>query len=206
LKHSIYVAERTRELLSYTKFQDSELGFFSGLLHDIGKLTPYYQILFMTDKSKRDAVQSELIQRYDSSHSPYSAWIADKLLKKMAKSIDYVLLDKIVTLIYGHHSKLHGSIGEAEFMKSEKFKATQQEMVKDLERFHSLSSRRLEFSQLSWNNFVARFLDQISFDIQIRSKSSDAVSDFSRAFSRIFLFIAKLTEEVLQIQLKQTSI
>jgi CRISPR-associated endonuclease/helicase Cas3 len=186
LQHSIYVAQRTRQLLSYTRFQNSELGFFSGLLHDIGKLNPYYQILFRTDKLKRDSLQSELIQRYESSHSPYSAWIADKLLNKMTKSIDYALLDKVVTLIYGHHSKLHGSIGEADFMKSEKFKTTQHEMIKDLERFHSLSSRRLEFSQLSWNNFVVRFLDPISFDIQIRSKSNDAVNDFlelSVAFS-----------------------
>jgi CRISPR-associated helicase Cas3/CRISPR-associated endonuclease Cas3-HD len=186
LQHSIYVAQRTRELLSYTRFRNSELGFFSGLLHDIGKLNPYYQILFRTDKLKREAVQRELIQRYEPSHSPYSAWIADKLLNKMAKHIDYVLLDKIVTLIYGHHSKLHGSIGEAEFMKSEKFKATQQEMIKDLERFHHLSSRRLEFSQLSWNNFVANFLDPISFEIEIRSNSNDAVNDFlelSVAFS-----------------------
>src|SRR5437899_6430819 len=94
LKHSIYVAQRTRELLSYTSFQNSELGFFSGLLHDIGKLNPYYQILFRTDKLKRDAIQSELIQTYESSHSPYSAWIADKLLNKMTKRIDYILLDK----------------------------------------------------------------------------------------------------------------
>ena len=119
LEHSIDVAVRTRELLSHTDFQNPELGFYSGLLHDIGKLNPYYQILFRTDKSKREAIQNELIQKYAPVHSPYSAWIADKLLKKMDKHIDYVLLDKIIMLIYGHHSRVRRSIGGIE--KSERF-------------------------------------------------------------------------------------
>src|SRR6266487_6660384 len=110
LLHSIHVAEIARDLLAKIKFQNPELGFFPGLLHDMGKLNPYYQILFKTNKLERDAVKSELVQKYADVHSPYSAWIAEKLLKKTEKRIDYLLLEKVVTLIYGHHTRLQRSI------------------------------------------------------------------------------------------------
>src|SRR5262245_17101936 len=73
IHHSIGVAVKTRELLSDTSFQNPDLGYFAGLLHDIGKLNPYYQILFKTDKPNREARQIELAQKYAPVHSPYSA-------------------------------------------------------------------------------------------------------------------------------------
>jgi CRISPR-associated endonuclease Cas3-HD len=93
LQHSLEVAVKAGELLSKTDFQNPELGYFSGLLHDIGKLNPYYQILFRADRSKREAIQNDLVNKYTPVHSPYSAWITDKLLKKMDERINFVLLD-----------------------------------------------------------------------------------------------------------------
>lgn len=176
LKHSIEVAERTQELLAYTKFQHPELGFFSGLLHDIGKINPYYQILFRTDKLERDAVKSDLVQKYEPVHSPYSAWITKKLLQKTQNHIDPRILKMIITLIYGHHSRHRRSIGEIE--RSEKFKVTQQAVMSNLERFHKLFSSKTEFTGLSWDNCLARFRDPISFEIQLTSASIDPVDDF----------------------------
>jgi CRISPR-associated endonuclease/helicase Cas3 len=186
LKHSIAVAERTKELLSYTKFQNSELGFFSGLLHDMGKLNPYYQILFETDKLHRDEVNKELTEKYSDVHSPYSAWIASKLLGKIQGPIDYVALDKVITLIYGHHSRLHRSIGDRPFIKSEKFKDTQKEMFANLEKFSHVSSINQAFRSLQWDMCLTRFLDPIGFEVEVSPKSNDAVNDFlelSVAFS-----------------------
>jgi len=81
LEHSIAVASKARKLLSLTKFTNSQLCFYSGLLHDIGKLNPYYQILFrIADASERQLKQKELSHKYEPSHSPFSAWIAEKLL------------------------------------------------------------------------------------------------------------------------------
>ncbi len=96
--------------------------------------------------------------------------------------------NKIVTLIYGHHSKLQRSVGEKDFMKSEKFKDTQQRMITNLERFCHLYSERSQFSPLSWNNCLARFSDPISFEIELKANSNDPVNDFlemSVAFSSL---------------------
>jgi CRISPR-associated endonuclease/helicase Cas3 len=186
LQHSIDVAIRARDLLSHTCFQNPELGFFSGLLHDLGKLSPYYQILFRTDKSKREAKQNELIQKYAPVHSPYSAWMADKLLK-IDKRMDYTLLDRIITLIYRHHTRLQRSIAEGDIENSERFRTTQQEMYKNISRFYQITSQTQEFSNLGWTRCLTRFLDPVSFDIQLNPKSQDStITDFlevSVAFS-----------------------
>ena len=176
LKHSLQVASRARELLLYTKFQNSELGFLSGLLHDIGKLNPYYQILFRASKYERKTLQNKLDQKYEHVHSPYSAWIAEKLLHDRSREMDYVLLDKILMLIYGHHSRLRRSLGD--IPRSKKFELTQQAMIRSLERFRSMSFSQPDFSELSWDNCLERFLDPISFDIQLKSRSKDPVDDY----------------------------
>jgi len=64
LEHSIEVALKSQELLSYTQFKNSDLGFYSGLLHDIGKLNPYHQIFFRTNKLDRETVKSQLNQTF----------------------------------------------------------------------------------------------------------------------------------------------
>ncbi len=177
LEHSIEVALKTKELLSYTQFKNSDLGFYSGLLHDIGKLNPYHQIFFRANKSDREIVKSELNQIFESVHSPYSAWIAEKLLEKKENSIDYSLLDKIIILIYGHHTKLRKSIGEME--TSEKFKLTQQKIFHNLKKFQSISSQRKEFSELSWNNCFDRYLEPVVFDTKLTAaNSTDGIDDF----------------------------
>jgi CRISPR-associated endonuclease/helicase Cas3 len=180
LEHSLAVALKAQELLSTTKFPSSEIGFYSGLLHDIGKLNPYYQILFKTERSQREKKQEELRSIYEPFHSPFSAWIAEKLLEKKQEPMDYALLDKIILLIYGHHSKLHKSIGQIN--ESESLKITQKEIFKHLEKFSYLSSRHVsgKFSKLSWNNCLSRFLDPIRFDVELASNSNanDAIKDF----------------------------
>ena len=52
IQHSLDVATKTEYLLSRTKFHNEKLGYYAGLLHDLGKLNPYYQILFRTKNQK----------------------------------------------------------------------------------------------------------------------------------------------------------
>ena len=55
VEHSIIVAKKTREILDETNLNISNIGFYAGLFHDIGKLNPLYQIAFL-EKSE-DAVK-----------------------------------------------------------------------------------------------------------------------------------------------------
>jgi CRISPR-associated helicase Cas3/CRISPR-associated endonuclease Cas3-HD len=173
--------------LSHTRFPNPELGFFSGLLHDLGKLNPYYQELFTTMESMMEKKKAELRQIYEPKHSAYSAWIARKLLQKMGEPIDRRLLRIVTMIIYGHHSRLGDR--NPEYLKSKKFKATQQEMVDNLKRFSQIASEKLEFSELSWKNCLDRFLEPISFEgdeMKPKPRSSDGIDDFleiSVAFS-----------------------
>lgn len=133
VQHSIEVATKTQELLSYTKFHNENLGYYAGLLHDLGKLNPYYQILFRAKKSEREDLRKDLEVKYEPVHSPFSSWIAEKLFQNNDE-IDYKTLDRIIILIYGHHSKLRKSLGEIQ--KRGRFKNSQIEMMENLQKWY----------------------------------------------------------------------
>ena len=56
--------------------------------------------------------------------------------------------------------------------------ATQNEMINNLKGFCQTSSKDPDFSLLRWDKCLAEFKDPISFEIEIRSESNDAVNDF----------------------------
>jgi CRISPR-associated helicase Cas3/CRISPR-associated endonuclease Cas3-HD len=174
-QHSIDVATKTEYLLSLTKFHNEKLGYYAGLLHDFGKLNPFYQILFRAKKSEREILQKDLELKYEPVHSPFSSWIAEKLLEKR-KDIDYRTVNKIIILIYGHHSKLRKSLGEIE--KRARFRTSQNEMIDNLRKFSKTVSTKQEFSDLSWDNCLSRFADPVSFDITLGSGLKSDMSEF----------------------------
>ena len=166
LQHSIDVATKTEYLLSRTKFHNEKLGYYAGLLHDFGKLNPFYQILFRTKKSDREIIQKELELKYEPVHSPFSSWMAEKFFEKR-RDIDYRTVNKIIILIYGHHSKLRKYLGEIE--KRARFRTSQNEILENLRKFSKTVSAKQEFLGLSWDNCLSRFADPVSFDITLGS-------------------------------------
>lgn len=61
LNHSQTVAERTAVLLKDCGFfEKTQLGFYCGLLHDVGKLNPFYQKLFNAEESRRNDLIANL--------------------------------------------------------------------------------------------------------------------------------------------------
>jgi HD superfamily phosphohydrolase YqeK len=60
VRHLIEVANDTQKLLSQTDFEIAKAGFYAGLLHDIGKLNPFYQELFLA--KKKDIKENALIR------------------------------------------------------------------------------------------------------------------------------------------------
>ena len=78
--HLLCVANRSRLLIKDTKFDASDTAFYSGLLHDVGKLNPWYQLLLQKQNS-----EDELDKKYVRKHSIFSAWIAYHLLRTRAQ-------------------------------------------------------------------------------------------------------------------------
>jgi CRISPR-associated endonuclease Cas3-HD len=135
--HLINVAEKAQALISETNFDVYRVGFYAGLLHDIGKLNPFYQELFRTSEAARKEKESELSSKYERFHSPFSAWAALRLLNKI-EEIKEDDLNKILSVIYGHHSKLHNSIPQ--FATSQKSKFTQEQTFENLIKFRLQST------------------------------------------------------------------
>jgi len=69
IAHSVNVARKAKDLLFETGLETA--AFYAGLLHDIGKLNPYYQILFSSEALKRQDVKIKLDKEYIRAHAPF---------------------------------------------------------------------------------------------------------------------------------------
>ncbi len=175
--HLLEVAEKSKELFSQTNFPNANLAFYSGLLHDIGKINPWYQEVFHETKTKRKRKQQEMSKRYVQEHSRFSAWAAKELLKNT--DLDPDTIDKIMVLIYGHHSHIRRSLGPK---TNEKLIATQKAILEKLNDFNLELPKTL--SKLNWNACIQKFSRPMNFDIKIKSKNYlDDYLEMSYAFS-----------------------
>ncbi|WP_205099034.1 CRISPR-associated helicase Cas3' [Candidatus Nitrosotenuis uzonensis] len=167
IEHLITVAKRADRIFSESKFQNNKTAFYSGLVHDIGKLNPFYQILFSQNQTPQ--ISSSLLQKYEQVHSPLSAWAADKLLTKNM-GISKANKIKILLMVYGHHSKIRNSIGN--YDESQNFKNSKNEMVSFLSDFSNAVSPLPEFDGLDWESCIRDFSSPIDFQINISEYAS----------------------------------
>ena len=97
--HLVYVAQRAKKIVDTSSFTSSNVAYYAGLFHDLGKLNPYYQKLFSGED------KNELLKSYHGYHSYYSCWLAESFL-----DANYTLSDenkvRAIMLIAGHHTKL----------------------------------------------------------------------------------------------------
>ena len=97
--HLVYVAQRAKKIVDTSSFTSSNVAYYAGLFHDLGKLNPYYQKLFSGED------KNELLKKYHGYHSYYSCWLAESFL-----NANYTLSDedkvRAIMLIAGHHTKL----------------------------------------------------------------------------------------------------
>jgi len=179
--HLLEVGKKSREIFSESNFKNSEIAFYSGLLHDVGKANPFYQILF-NEKTNRVSLEEDLQKKYVKQHSIFSAWATEKLLKK--SELDLQTIDKILVLIYGHHSKIRKMLGQTD--KSELMKNSQKDMVPNLEKLQLQTSSMVEFTKLNWSNLTQKFPRPMEFDVILESTPKDSIHDYmetSYAFS-----------------------
>ena len=179
IDHLLEVGNKSKEIFSQTSFTNTSLAFYSGLLHDIGKINPFYQEIFHETKDRK-RIKDEISEKYLREHSRFSAWAADKLLQK--SGLDHDTLDKIMVLIYGHHSTIRRNLG---ITKGDKITATQDAISEALHEFASQVSNTLELSELNWDSCIEKFPRPINFDVELsESKNSpDDYLEMSYAFS-----------------------
>jgi CRISPR-associated endonuclease/helicase Cas3 len=181
IDHLIQVGKTSQQLFSQTCFKNKEISFYSGLLHDIGKLNPFYQELFNATQDRKK-IEEQLSVKYVQQHSVFSAWAAEKLLFK--SGLEYELIDKILVLIYGHHSNIRRSLGE--IAKGEQFITSQKDMISNIQNFSTQVLQKPEFSRLNWTSCMDKFSRPIAFDVTLSSTEDHDIDDFlemSMAFS-----------------------
>ncbi len=173
VEHLLEVGRKTEDLYGRSKFKNPCMAYYAGLLHDIGKTNPWYQSIFHNEKSETDASKE-----YVRKHSVFSAWAIFHLLRKK----DEALVNKILMLVYGHHTRL--KLGLGSISKEDLFDKTHQETFEQITQFSSKVSTRKEFGDLDWDRCRERFCRNIQFDIELRSEESPRdFLDMSYAFS-----------------------
>jgi CRISPR-associated helicase Cas3/CRISPR-associated endonuclease Cas3-HD len=179
IEHLLEVAKKSNELFLQTNFSNTSLAFYSGLLHDVGKINPFYQEIFHETKNRKK-VEEKILEKYVQEHSRFSARIVDILLQK--SGLDYDVIEKIMVLIYGHHSKIRKNLGK--ISKGEKFLSTQKAIASALYDFSTQISKESTFSKLNWESCKEKFSRPIEFDVTLKSKNSpDDYLELSCAFS-----------------------
>ena len=179
IEHLIAVGEKSEQLFAETRFKNQKIAFYSGLLHDVGKINPWYQEIFNATQDRKK-IQEVVSEKFVQQHSVFSAWATKYLLSKIG--LEYDMIDKILVLIYGHHSTIRRSLGEIK--QGPQFKASQEIMKESIKDFSSQVSDILEFSKLNWNSCVERFPRPVLFDLKLNScNTPDDYLEMSVAFS-----------------------
>ena len=144
IEHSLKTAFSARELAASLGLGDT--AFYAGLLHDFGKLNPYYQLLFLKENPTG----------YIRAHAIFSALAANRVLKIP------VLTEKtrkqILFAVAGHHSKLTQFYKSLEFINTDKSEHEQRLLEKskkgtyeNLQKFSEVVKDSEYFKDLAWN-------------------------------------------------------
>jgi len=137
--------------------------FVSGLLHDVGKLSPWYQERFIEGKTE-NVLNFEYGKK---QHSSFSAWAARHLTHDMPGS------HHIVHAIAGHHGRLQTNPYAPTSARSKK---AQEKLHANLLRFYKYVCNTDfpdadDWKVLKWNRCIERFGGRLNFDSKIKVKN-----------------------------------
>lgn len=179
IEHLKSVGKKSEELFAETSFKNQKIAFYSGLLHDIGKINPWYQEVFNATQDRKK-IQEQVSEKFVQQHSVFSAWATKYLLDEIGLEDD--VIDRILVLIYGHHTTIRRSLGEIK--QGLQFKKSHEIMKESIQDFSSQVCDILEFSKLNWDSCVERFSYPVSFDLKLNSYNTpDDYLEMSVAFS-----------------------
>ncbi|MCL2358353.1 CRISPR-associated helicase Cas3' [Candidatus Bathycorpusculum sp.] len=176
LEHSLKTAQIARELTISLGLDDA--AFYAGLLHDIGKLNPYYQLLFLTGQINRD---------YIRAHAIFSALAVNTLLN--IATLSKRSQKQALFAVAGHHSKLVQFTKSLEYIDKSGlcFEKSHNGTYDNLQRFSQMVSDREEFKGLAWDKCLRRFkkIPQSEMDFIAEGDCVLEFLDFSSVFSAL---------------------
>ena len=175
IDHSIKVAKKSKEIIEETRLDCKDAAFYAGLLHDIGKLNPFYQDVFHVEKNKRKAEEDKAISKYERMHAPFSAWAAKKLLGEKT-GLDEKAINIALCAIYGHHTILRCELPEQD--KTDRYEASQAGIAEYLSDFRNSILKNAEFANLDWDYCITQFKKPIFYHVEIKSDSANSIDDF----------------------------
>ena len=178
IDHLITVANRSEKFFQKTKFPQTKVAFYAGLLHDIGKLNPYYQELFAQITSSE--IEESLLQKYSRVHSPLSAWAAKSLLPKtLVNKKDKI---KIMLLVYSHHGSLRKALKD--YPEDDKFIESKNATKPLIEEFSNAVSKMSQFDGLQWDVCLKEFGFTVDYEIDL----AEYVSGIDEFMEMLILF------------------
>ncbi len=155
IAHSLKTAYQAKELASDVGL--GETGFYAGLLHDIGKLNPYYQKLFSSEPWNRQVVKRQLDTEYVRAHALFSALAVNSLTN--ISSLPKGFRKQVLFAVAGHHSKLTQFKNSLSYINrdKERFNRSFQELNDYLISFSQDVRALEEFKGLAWDSCLRRF-------------------------------------------------
>jgi CRISPR-associated endonuclease/helicase Cas3 len=178
IDHLIKVGNKAKEISSQTDLNCADAAYYAGLLHDLGKLNPFYQEIFHADAEKRKATEELSLQTYVQIHSPFSAWAAHKLLGDKT-GLDEKSTDMTIHTIYGHHSNLKNILPKQD--TTENYKNSQMAISHYLNDFLEYIKSNNDFSLLDWDFCLSNFERPIKFKSVLESDEKNYLFDFIRS-------------------------
>lgn len=185
LEHLKSVAERARQIHEQSNFNSGSLSYYAGLLHDIGKVNPIYQIAFKTGNGYECKEQFKILsEKYVRQHSIFSAWASRDLLGDIFDG-NRNMINRVMVLVAGHHGSIRKNIWYTEDSRS---KTTRQEIGRELHRFKQSLSEEHPLSDLDWNECLEGFDCPMKFNVDLSTiaKNEDTFRNYlemSYAFS-----------------------
>ncbi|MCL4430572.1 MAG: CRISPR-associated endonuclease Cas3'', partial [Chloroflexi bacterium] len=173
LDHSLKTARRARELASSLGFGDT--AFYAGLLHDIGKLNPYYQILFSSGRVDSD---------YLRAHAIFSALAVNRLLNIAA--LPKRAQKQALFAVAGHHSKLTQFTKSLAYIDYDKtrFERSRSGTYSNLQLFSQIVRELEGFKDLAWDKCLRKFQNTPLSEMDFTAEG-DFILDFL-GFSSVF--------------------
>ena len=156
--------------------------FYAGLLHDLGKLNPFYQILFSNEPIQREILRPKVQKQYLRAHAFFSSLAAYRLVQ--LASLPSKTRMQILLSVCGHHSRLV-QFGKTDgFRAHEHFVGSLEGTFDNLVTFAEQVNKNDAFKELNWQNCLTHFkdlplLDPYGSDGQVALDYIDFCSVFS---------------------------